>query len=504
MRRLLATLFLLLTPASALAQQVVTSARPERLQVTVYRNPQRGSEPLNLNWLEGYALISETRRLTLPAGISTIRFQGVAGDILPQSAILTGLPEDVVERNQDAYLLSPGTLLDRSLGRRVTLRRTDRATGRVIEQQALVRSGADGAVVLQTPAGFEALRCTGGAETLVYPEVPAELSAKPTLSVRVRSSKLIATTVTLSYLAAGFDWQANYIGKLSSDGTRMRLFAWLTLASMDETSFPDAQTQAVAGRLNRESANSQEPVARALQLQCWPSATTSDVPPIPPPPPPPPAMAAPPPPPPMPERGGGEDIIVTGARVMAQREGLGDVKLYRLPEPVTVAANSQKQVALLEQPAVKVQTVFRAQIDAEGRAASQPTLRLLRTRNRAAEGLGLPLPAGQIALFGERNGQPLLLGEGRVRDLAIGEDVEIALEQTPGVRTELIRVATDRVELTATNDSPAPVRYEAELYIGDGRQVRADQPLVRKDGKAVWSTEIPANGTRRLRYRLTD
>ena len=39
---------------------------------------------------------------------------------------------------------------------------------------------------------------------------------------------------------------------LSPDGRRLDLFAWLTLASMDETSFPDADTQAVAGQLNRE------------------------------------------------------------------------------------------------------------------------------------------------------------------------------------------------------------------------------------------------------------
>ena len=40
------------------------------------------------------------------------------------------LPEGTIERNRDAYLLSPATLLDRSLGRRVRLRRTSRATGR--------------------------------------------------------------------------------------------------------------------------------------------------------------------------------------------------------------------------------------------------------------------------------------------------------------------------------------------------------------------------------------
>ena len=173
---------------------------------------------------------------------------------MPQSAIVTGFPEGIIERNRDAYLLSPATLLDRSLGRRVHLRRTSRATGAVREQEAVIRSGADGAVVLQTAEGFEALRCTGLTETLVYPAVPEGLSARPTLSVRARASQAATATVTLSYLASGFDWQANYVAELSRDGRRVDLFAWLTLASMDETSFPNADTQAVAGRLNREQA----------------------------------------------------------------------------------------------------------------------------------------------------------------------------------------------------------------------------------------------------------
>jgi hypothetical protein len=62
---------------------------------------------MELEWLNGYALITETRRISIPAGEGEIRFEGVAGAILPESAIVTGLPEGVIEKNQDAWLLSP-------------------------------------------------------------------------------------------------------------------------------------------------------------------------------------------------------------------------------------------------------------------------------------------------------------------------------------------------------------------------------------------------------------
>ena len=502
---------LALVAASAEAQPVVTSPQPDRIAVTVYRDPQRSPDTApNLEWLNGYALISEVRQIDLPAGESEIRFEGVAGGLIPQSAIVTGLPEGIVERNRDAYLLSPGTLLDRSLGRRVMIRRTSHATGAVRETEAVIRSGAAGGVVLQTPDGIEALRCTGLAEGLIFDEVPAGLSARPTLSVRTRSSQAVSATVTLSYLASGFDWQANYIANLSDDGRRVDLFAWLTLASTDETSFPDADTQAVAGQLNREPVEPQPREGGPLNLQCWPQQSTSDI--------------------PLTEfsrmdmRGlvdsiRSEDIVVTGTRmsaeslqsvspvttISAEQEELGDLKLYRIPEPVTVAANSQKQVALLQRQNVRASLVFRGEFwPSDAAENSQPAQVVLVTRNREAEGLGLPLPAGRLVLFGAGGGRPILLGEGSLTDLAINEDVEVYLGPAAGVRTRLLlqsRTAkVRRYELTVTNDHSRAIRFEGEFGNLGSARFRPRARLSRRDGMPLWALTIPANGSATLRF----
>jgi hypothetical protein len=496
-----------LAGASANAQTIVTSPGPDHVAVTVYRAPGRApAEAFNAGWLEGYALISETRRVTLPAGDSELRFEGVAGGIVPQSAIVTGFPQGIVERNRDAFLLSPGTLVDRSLGRRVHIRRTSRATGAVTETDAVIR-GTSGGVVLQTPAGVEALRCTGLAEGLIFASVPPGLSARPTLSVRVRSGEPVDATVTLSYLANGFDWQANYIAELSDDGAHLDLFAWLTLGSNDETSFPNADTQAVAGRLNREAAPVQPREGGPLNLQCWPQATTSDI--------------------PLEQlqrlsadRRGvlGEDVIVvTGSRMRAanqvasapvtvaaaRQEELGDLKLYRLPEPVTVAANAQKQVALLHQPQVDVRLVYRSRLDAGRLSEAAPATRFLITRNRDAEGLGLPLPGGRLALFGTADGRRILLGEGALDDRAVGEDVEIGFGEAPGVTARLSSPTKhDDYLLTITNDQLVPIQFEAELDLPDGSRLRPEGRLSRRNGRPLWAVTVPANGSATLRYRL--
>src|SRR5215471_7581850 len=98
--------------ASAEAHDVV-AGKPTDLSVTVYRNPNRGSRPMDpddepqsidLEDLEGFALVRETRTIHVPAGESRVRFEGVAEGIEPASALIGGLPAGLVEKNRDAQL----------------------------------------------------------------------------------------------------------------------------------------------------------------------------------------------------------------------------------------------------------------------------------------------------------------------------------------------------------------------------------------------------------------
>ncbi|MEQ1689471.1 MAG: hypothetical protein ABL874_12945, partial [Sphingopyxis sp.] len=64
-----ALLFAAAMSAPATAQQVVRSTTVDATSVTVYRAPYRSSGgTLDLDELEGFALISETRTITLPDG----------------------------------------------------------------------------------------------------------------------------------------------------------------------------------------------------------------------------------------------------------------------------------------------------------------------------------------------------------------------------------------------------------------------------------------------------
>jgi hypothetical protein len=86
-RILLAALAVLSAPIAAHAQDLTASA-PVDVSVTVYRDPFRSEGGFDLDNLNGFALITETRRVVLMPGQHRLRFEGVADGIEPASAFL--------------------------------------------------------------------------------------------------------------------------------------------------------------------------------------------------------------------------------------------------------------------------------------------------------------------------------------------------------------------------------------------------------------------------------
>jgi hypothetical protein len=509
--------------APAAATEVLAEP-PSNLIVTVYRAPYRNSGSIDLDNLEGFALITETRLVRLPAGVSRVRFEGVADGIEPSSALITGLPGKVIEKNRDARLLSPAALVASAVGKPVELLRSNRKTGALQRLSGTILSDAGGGVVFKTEEGIEALRCSGLPETFSF-EPLADLSARPTLSVEVLVPSAVTQEVTLSYLARGFDWAADYTATLSQDGQHLDLGAWVTLANSNGVGFPGAHVQVVAGKVNRESGEV-EPIdiGGPILAQCWPRGSTSDQPMIlrresmdrmmfkknl--------AAAAP-------AAMSLEEVVVTGAKRVEQ-EQLGDLKLYRVPERTTLASRQSKQVRLMDQSGIPVATVYGLDLG-EDADATGPAHHWLRTKNTAANHLGLPLPSGGVAAFAPYKGERLLQYESALRDIAVDEEVELDLgesadvqvtgqaEETrvdsahakllplvPGVALRSVKV-DDVLRVEVSNARPAGIDFELRLTLPEGaRIVRADHPIGTKNGRPIFRFKVPSNQTVTVRFQ---
>ena len=537
MRRLLAitTALTLLAPTPLWAQSESLSARPDTATVVIYRDQPVNTVELmaqsRQSWnrldREGLALIVETRTVDLPAGEAIIRFGGVATGIVPQSAVLEGLPAHVVERNADFDLLSPASLMEKSVGEVVRVVRTNPATGEQVEKAAVIRAGAQG-TVLEIDGRFEALDCSGLTERVIFDRVPEGLGDQPVLSVRTRSERAGRHTVTLAYLATGLQWSADYVARLNPDGRTLDLTGWLSLANFGGTGFPDAPVQVVAGTLRKDAGTVPvEPMVRYQQTGCWPQGTTTygagEGGYGPPPPPPPPSAPSPPV---MAMRASADEIVVTGSRVqrpkMAEQGELGDYKIYTLPERTTVAARQTKQVRFMEREGVAYDRVYRAWVGQGNTDEPQPSEIQLRLRNETRTGLGLALPGGTVAVMQpDGAGGALLAGEDRFEDKGVGLPVRLSFGDSSDVQvaTRVVKVRSGEIgvrsrqtdlEITVTNARSEAVSVDLVPAIAGQRgfQILSESISSRVDdtGYPVWNARVPARGatTLRVSWRTTD
>ncbi|WGM39600.1 hypothetical protein [Caulobacter sp. NIBR1757] len=532
-RALAATLLALslCLPAQAQAPARVVSSGPEKTAIAVYQDPgSRGDnftdyDSYYFDGQSGLAQVTEWRTIDVPAGVSVIRFEGVAEGIVPHTAAIDGLPARLLERNQDFDLMSPGSLIAKSVGGKVTRVRTDRVTGKEVREEAILRSGPSG-VVLDLDGRIEALDCSGVAERLVFDGLPDGLSDRPTLSLKVHADRPGRYRVRLTYLAVGVLWAANYVARLNDDGT-LDLTGWITLKNNGRTGFTDAFTQVVAGDVERQP-DTEATVAEIIPTspRCWPMDTTTRGRPPPP----------PPPAPPAPGYGGTVSELVITARKREEaiqdvpiavmdmeslepRVGdLGDYKLYTLAFPTTVAAQQTKQVSLLQRRGVKYERVYIYRTSPgdsfDPEEAIQPTTVMFRTRNLATNGLGVALPGGNLKVMArDDRGRPLLAGEGDFRNTGLGAPLEMDIAETAEVevmprlvKEEELKNDSQRYsyEVTVINHRAAPSRFELRLNSWDTFKVsRASPRHEMKPAGAVWALTLKPGETRIIRYRVT-
>ncbi|HMD03205.1 MAG TPA: hypothetical protein VKG44_09610, partial [Candidatus Baltobacteraceae bacterium] len=217
------------------------------------------AELVNLTIYNGsLSLVHDRRRVSLDAGPNSIAWRDVSGNMDATSALLEDLTApggvSMVEQNFNFDLLKPSTLLDKYVGRQVTVVHDKPGAGRPVTETATLLAANDG-LVLRYANRIE----TGLYDShIVFPSIPENLRDRPTLVLQIDAAKAGAQDLDLSYLTAGLSWYADYVGVVSPAEDRMDVNGLVTLQNTTGTTYPNARLQLVAGNVN---------VAQPLQSQ---------------------------------------------------------------------------------------------------------------------------------------------------------------------------------------------------------------------------------------------
>jgi hypothetical protein len=433
---------------------------------------------------ENLALIKDTRRIALDAGINRLALREVSARMRPETASLRSLTHpgtlSLLEQNFDFDLLTPAKLLEKYVGREVRVFRVNRKTGVESFETATVLA-ANGGVVLRIGDRIE----TGLPGRIVYDGVPPNLRDRPTLVTELQSSRAGQQTVELSYLSSGLAWKADYVAELNASDSSLDLNGWVTLTNTSGTSYPNARLQLVAGDVNRVR-DEMRYAAKAM------SAVRAEAP---------------------------------APRQMAE-ESLFEYHLYTLQRPTTIADNQTKQVALLGASAVPVRKelvlqgndyYYRSSVGGIGQKMKVGVF--VQFENREASHLGLPMPKGVVRVYKKDGaGNAQFIGEDSIDHtpknesarLKLGEafDVTADKKQSDFKRREPFAAWTyvyeSAYEIVLKNaKKEAQTVMVREPVPGDWRMLEESARHAKvAAGTAEWKIDVPAEGSATLKYRV--
>jgi len=389
-------------------------------QATEYRSGAEQRSSLSLTvYNGGRALVREQRRLPLASPTDRIALMDVPQRILPQTLSLQGLP--VREQNYDFDLLTPQTLLQKHVGRRVRLARRSRDSGETLEWTRARVLAVNSGVILRLDDGRIETLPSDGTYRIVYEELPPNLRERPTLSLRLSEAVSGNRDIRLDYLTGGLGWSSDYVLRLSADGDSGRLVDWITVDNQSGAAYRNARLQLLAGDVNTVS--TRNPPQRKVM-----------------------AMAA----------------EVMDAPV--QRESIGGFHLYSLPYATDLKDKQKKQLQLFARDAVPLERFLVDRAWFGGYSSqpqkSKPELKL-RLSNREPA-LGLPLPAGIVRVYGpDSQGRTQFLGEDRIGHTAVNDTVTLTLGRSFDVSVQ--RRSTDYRQISKKQQ-----RITREILVNNG------------------------------------
>ncbi len=453
---------------------------------------------------DGRALVDDERTVSFKMGDHVIELPGVSSAILAQSVTVKSTQMDILEQNFDFDLLTPAKLMEKAVGQYVDIVRINPATGSEETQRAKILSVNNG-VVMQIGSKIEVLRDDKIPTRVIFPEVPDNLKASPTLSLRVDSKLPGRRGLNLSYLTGGINWNADYVAMFDESGKRMDLQGWATLENLTQTSFQNAELSVMAGYVGDVNGNnyfgynnrspywtlynqSRNQLRNRLNQNRNLNFNRNN------------------------QRKAGIEA--------SPQERVGDNLLYRLPVKTSLAANQKKQITIVDAADIKAEKAyefyhwgFRSLNDPQNVDSR------IRFSNSRAAGLGEALPSGTVRVYTkDKNGKAQFIGEESIAHIAGGSDMSLKIGEAFDITVKPTLVSSKNISQYVTDYQ---MKYELKNASKKAVDVSVFQAVygyrndydfksesqrgeMNNDGRRVWDVRVPAEGSANLSYTVRE
>ncbi|WP_231116997.1 DUF4139 domain-containing protein [Pseudodesulfovibrio alkaliphilus] len=415
----------------------------------------------------GRALVEESRSVVLPKGAARVVFKDVPATLEPTSVRASAQGMRVVGLEYEAPSITVQSLLDRYVGRELTVILPDPADANARVQRKATLVANDGAPVFQI--GEEIY--VGSYEALLLPQLPAGLSAVPALTLITENGNEGRRDVRLSYLMGGINWRADYTVIVDAAGKAASVDAWATVDNRSGHAHAESALKLVAGDVRQAAPE------RAMGKGMMVTRSMS------------------------------EDMDMAGQPV---EESFSEYHVYTVERPVDIPGSGMVQLSLFSAPKASVRqelsSRYHGGIGQVSGPVSQAVALALRFDNTDANGLGRAMPAGLARVFMPASDNRLLLagearlghvGRGGEVDLALGSSFDVAVTRT---QTAFSRLGKNSVEMSwrieVRNSKPDPRALKlTDAYPGQWKVTAASRDYTTPDaGSLQFDLLVPPTG----------
>ncbi len=425
-------------------------------------------------------LVKDQRQVKLSKGINDLRFMDVASQIIPTSVHIKSLvnPEtlQVLEQNYEYDLLNPQKLLDKYVGKEVKLYQMNPYTEREQTVTATVLSN-NGQPIFKI--GDEITYGYPG--RIIFPGVPEDLNAKPTLIWMLENSLTTMQKIEASYLTNGINWKSDYVVTLNDKDDRADLSGWVTIDNKSGASYRNAKLKLVAGDVNRVK-NEREYRDKMMLFA---------------------------------------EAAAKPAAPQFREDSFFEYHIYTLDRAATVKDNQTKQISLVDAndiPVKKELLYYGANYyyySRYGEAVSNQKIGVfVEIRNKKENNLGMPLPKGTVRVYkADKEGSLQFVGEDSIDHTPKDEKIRIKLGDAFDVvgsrkQTDWKKIAWDTYEaafeISLRNHKKEDVVVKVvEPIPGDWTMLSSSHEYKKSEAfTAEFNIPVPKDKEVKLTYRV--
>lgn len=420
---------------------------------------------------DGNVLVNETRSMTLERGVQEVELQDLPDyfDFESLMILLNG-------RVHDLRWTMPSSndwaaVLKSLVGQQVTLEHTSgqRISGTLVYAES----------------GSTVIRLSDNTQTLIHNLDGYSINAsswdisnnKRSVIAKLEPTRAGRQTASISYFTPGLNWNNKYMLIMSEDDKNASLSGYTQIRNTSDHSYDNIAVRLVAGSLNR----SKEAVATGYEVRLR----------------------------------GSSAISASDYSPEVSAAAFGDLQLFTIAGKHSVGRGDQLRIPLFFVDGIQAQKRYRYRSMDRNHEFPQGGLVQVHydIQNTDKNKLGQAIPNGVVALYRMDAGQPVLIGEDTIGNIAedgvisvnSGAAFDILLKETITNQNRISeRVMEYTIEIMIQNRKTESVVVELERHLNPNQTIiQSDQPFQQRSSRHLFTElTVPADSDLTMEFTI--